>query len=92
MDGIRRDEVTLPPNIKSPAGRPKKRRMRRRVQREGMLVLQETDGSDTSDAEASSEGLIELDRPYFHENTRKAIWIPKEMNGFVFDTTLVIRQ
>ena len=51
MDTIRGDEVTLPPNIKGPTGRPKKRRMRRRVQRRGMLVMQEIEGNDASNAE-----------------------------------------
>ena len=60
MDSIRGDEVTLPPNINRPAGRPKRRRLRR-VQREGMLAIQETEGHDTSDADVSDGGPVELE-------------------------------
>ena len=56
MDSIRGDEITLPPNIKRPAGRPQRRRLRRRVQTEGMLALEETKRNDASDAEASDGG------------------------------------
>ena len=59
MDSIRGDEVTLPPNIKRPAGRPKRRRLRRRVQREDMLVMQEKEGNYASNAEASNEDPME---------------------------------
>ena len=61
MDSIRGDEVALPPNIKRPAGRPKTRILRRRVQSEGMLAMQEREGNDASNAEASDGGLIELE-------------------------------
>ena len=60
MDSIRGDEVALPPNIKRPAGRPKRRRLRSRGQREDMLVIQETEGNDASDAEASNGDLIAM--------------------------------
>ena len=56
MDSIRGDEITLPPNIKRPAGRPQRRRLRRRVQREGMVALEEAKGNDASDAEAPDGG------------------------------------
>ena len=56
MDSIRGDEITLPPNIKRPAGRPQRRRLRRRVQREGMVALEEAKGNDASDAEARDGG------------------------------------
>ena len=59
MDSIRGDEVVLPPNIKTAAGRPKRRRLRRRVQREGMLAIEETEGNNASNAEASHGGPIE---------------------------------
>ena len=52
MDSIRGDEITLPPNIKRPAGRPQRRRLRRRVQSEGMVAIEETKGNDASNVEA----------------------------------------
>ena len=56
MDNIRGDEIALPPNIKRPAGRPQRRRLRRRVHTEGMLAIEETEGKDASNAEASDGG------------------------------------
>ena len=60
-DCKRGNDVTLPPNAKRPDGGPKRKRIRRRVQREGTPVLQETWGNSALNMEASNGGLIEMD-------------------------------
>ena len=62
MSSVRGDGLTQPPSIRRSAGRPRTRRLRRRVQRDGMLILPGTDDLGVSDNEGSPKGPIELDQ------------------------------
>ena len=59
MSSVRGDGVTQPPRVRRSAGRPRTRRLRRRVQRDGMVILPSTDNLGVSLDEESNEGLIE---------------------------------
>ena len=55
MSRLRKDELTLPPNVKCRSGRPRARRMRKRPQKDGMRVLEQTQGSGDSEVEEEKE-------------------------------------
>ena len=62
MSSVRGDGVTQPPRVRRGAGRPRTRRLRRRMQREGMVILPGTDELDESETGGSDEGPIESER------------------------------
>ena len=62
VSSVRGDGVTQPPRVRRGAGRARTRRLRRRVQRDGMIILPSTDDLDVSGDEESDKGLIESDR------------------------------
>ena len=57
MDSVRADGVTLPPNVRRPAGRPKRKRLRKRPQREGMILLEGTEGNNGTEEKESDENV-----------------------------------
>ena len=62
MSSVRGDGVTQPPRVRRSAGRPRTRRLRRRVQRDGMVILPDTDDLGVLSDEESDKGLIESER------------------------------
>ena len=46
MSSVRGDGVTQPTRVRRSAGRPRTRRLRRRMQRDGMIILPGTDDLD----------------------------------------------
>ena len=62
MSSVRGDGVTQPPRVRRSAGRPRTRRLRRRMQRDGMVILPDTNDLDVLSDEESDEGLIESEQ------------------------------
>ena len=62
MSSVRGDGVTQPPTVRRSAGRPRRRRLRKRVQRDGMVILPDTDDLGVSSDSSSDEGLNESER------------------------------
>ena len=59
MSSVRGDGVTQPPRVRRSAGRPRTKRLRRRMQRDGMVILPDTDDLGVLLDEGSNEGPIE---------------------------------
>ena len=70
MDSVRADGVTLPPNVRRPAGRPKRKRLRKRPQREGMIVLEGTEGNNGTEEKESDENVGESEQNSGNDDNR----------------------
>ena len=68
MSSVRGDGVTQPPRVRRSAGRPRTKRLRRRMHRDGMVILPSTDDLGVSSDEESDEGLIESDQKLDNQN------------------------
>ena len=62
MSSVRGDGETQPPRVRRSAGRPRRRRLRRRMQRDGMIILPDTNNLGVWSDEESNEGPIESER------------------------------
>ena len=62
MSRVRGGGVTQPPRVRRSAGRPRTRRLRRRMQRDGMVILPDTNDLGVLSDEESDEGPIESEQ------------------------------
>ena len=68
MSSVRGDGVTQPPRVRRSVGRPRTKRLRRRVQRDGMVNLPGTDDLGVSLDDESDKGPIESDQKLDDQN------------------------